>query len=71
MNALEMMANSLAKQLPDLIAKAAANLPPEVLANIGQIRDIVSSYKAQLDRIESELALLKAALNPENDHGHQ
>lgn len=66
MNALEMMAQSVSKQfadrLPELIAKAVENLPPDVLANVGQIRDIVSSYKAQLDRIENQQLLIMTAL---------
>lgn len=63
MNVFDMMAKSFSDQLPSLVEKAVANLPPEVLANVGQIRDVVQSYKAQLDRIENQNRLIIAHLN--------
>lgn len=67
MSVIDMVAQTLAKQLaeqgPDMIAKLVGNLPPDVLHTIGQIRDTVLSYKAQLDRIENQNRLIIAHLN--------
>jgi hypothetical protein len=56
MNAIEMAAKAM-------IEKIVGNLPPEVLANIGQIGQTVAGFKAQLDRIENQNRLIIAHLN--------
>lgn len=56
MNAFEMAAKAM-------IEKALANLPPEVLATIGQIGQTMQGFKAQLDRIEYQNRLIMAHLD--------
>lgn len=66
MNAIEMAIqaalakamNSLSERLPELLN----NLPPDIVANIGQISQTVLSFKAQLDRIENQNRLIIAHL---------
>lgn len=67
MNVLELMANTLAKQMaeqgPEMLARLVENLPPDILDSVGQIKDVLLSFKAQLDRIESQNRLIIAHLN--------
>jgi hypothetical protein len=66
-NAIEMAIqaalNKAMESAPDMLAKLAQNLPPDIVATIGQISGIVLSYKAQLDRIENQNRLIIAHLN--------
>jgi hypothetical protein len=67
MNVLEMVAQTFAKQMaeqgPEMVAKMLASLPPDIVATIGQIRDVALSYKAQLNRIENQQRLILTHLN--------
>lgn len=67
MNVLEMIAKTVSTQIaesgPEMLAKLVRELPPDVLATIGQIRDVALSYKTQLDRIENQNRLIIAHLN--------
>lgn len=48
---------------PELLGRLVQNLPPDMVATIGQISKIVLSYKSQLDRIENQNRLIIAHLN--------
>lgn len=48
--------------LQDRLPELLNNLPPEIVANIGQISQTVLSFKAQLDRIENQNRLIIAHL---------
>lgn len=82
MNAIEMAVKSMlekaaagfAERIPELLQ----NLPPEILAQVGQISQIALGLKGQLDRIENQNRLIIAHLNipaetetKENEHGRQ
>jgi hypothetical protein len=66
-NAIEMaISAALGKMMenaPDMLGKLVANLPPDIVATIGQTAQIALSYKAQLDRIENQNRLIIAHLN--------
>lgn len=66
-NAIEMMIQTalgkMMENAPDMLGKLVANLPPDIVANIGQIAQTVASFKAQLDRIESQNRLIIGHLN--------
>lgn len=56
------------------IEKAMENIPPETLAQIGQIGQIVISVRAQLDRIEAQNRMIMDRLgigNQEADNARR
>jgi hypothetical protein len=66
-NAIEMAIqaalNKVLEKAPDMLAEMVKNLPPDIVANIGQISQTVLSFKAQLDRIENQNRLIIVHLN--------
>lgn len=67
MNAIEMAIQAaigkMMERAPDMLADVVRNLPPDIVANIGQISQTVLSFKAQLDRIENQNRLIIGHLN--------
>lgn len=70
------MANAIQMAITAAVKQAMGNLPPEIVETIGQIGGTVTSFKAQLDRIENQNREILSALEriehgsgPEKQHG--
>lgn len=67
MNAIEMALKSMLEKMigsfQERIPEMLQNLPPEMLAQVGQITKIAVGIQAQLDRIENQNRLITAHLN--------